>query len=230
MADIPLNRNLSNNPEAVRKRNNRVVLREKRRKESFVHEYVRNKYPDIYAEANSTYQTFVEKYPEKPDFTKVYYFRKWQEKNKPTDQQLCIPTGQQLYIPHLPVLSRGLLNTTNDQEETLQEVQEETLQEVQEETLQEVQEETLQEVQEETLQEVQEETLQEGQQQSPQQNNDLFSGMSLDEMNIAAEEIVRALQSDRELMDIVENFDLPDSVWDNELSIPDYVMETDLEW
>ena len=214
MADIPLNRNLSNNPEAVRKRNNRVVLREKRRKESFVHEYVRTKYPDIYAEANSTYQTFVEKYPEKPDFTKVYYFRKWQEKNKPTDQQLCIPTGQQLYIPHLPVLSRGLLNTTNDQEETLQEVQEETLQEVQEET----------------LQEVQEETLQEGQQQSPQQNNDLFSGMSLDEMNIAAEEIVRALQSDQELMDIVENFDLPDSVWENELSIPDYVMETDLEW
>ena len=198
MADIPLNRNLSNNPEAVRKRNNRVALREKRRKESFVHEYVRTKYPDIYTEANSTYQTFVQKYPEKPDFTKVYYFRKWQEKNKPTDQQLSIPTGQQLYIPHLPVLSRDLLNTTNDQQETLQEVQEET--------------------------------LQEGQQQSPQQNNDLFSGMSLDEMNIAAEEIVRALQSDQDLMDIVENFDLPDSVWDNELSIPDYVMETDLEW
>ena len=62
------------------------------------------------------------------------------------------------------------------------------------------------------------------------QSNDIFSGMSLNEMDIAAEEIVRALQSDRELMDIVENFDFPDGVWNNDLAVPDYVLESDMEW
>ena len=54
--------------------------------------------------------------------------------------------------------------------------------------------------------------------------------MTLDEMSIAVEEIVKALQSDSEVMDIVKNFDLPDGVWDNELAIPDYVLEGDLDW
>ena len=49
-------------------------------------------------------------------------------------------------------------------------------------------------------------------------------------MSVAVEEIVKTLQSDRELMDIVESFDLPAGVWDNELSVPDYVLESDLDW
>ena len=49
-------------------------------------------------------------------------------------------------------------------------------------------------------------------------------------MSIAVDEMVKALQPDQELMDLVERFDLPDAVWDNELAIPDYVLETDLEW
>ena len=49
-------------------------------------------------------------------------------------------------------------------------------------------------------------------------------------MSVAVDEMVRALQADQELMDLVENFDLPDHVWNNELAVPDYVLESDLEW
>ena len=265
MATIPLSRNLSNNADAVRKRHNRVVQREKRRRTSFVHEYVRTKYPNVYTEANAMYQALTEKYPEKMDFTKLYYFKKWQ---KSIDL-----TRHQLYIPHLPVLCKDLFNPTKDQqedqdqqppyqEEPQQEdqqqqppYQEEPQQEdqqqppYQEEPQQEdqqqppYQEEPQQEdqqqppYQEEPQQEdqdqqppYQEEPQQEDQQQPPQQSDNLFSGMSINEMNIAVDDMIKALQSDRELMDIVEGFDLPDAVWDNELSIPDYVLESDLEW
>ena len=198
-----------------------------------------------------TYKTFVDRYPGRCDFTKTYYFKKWERQNRPPPRQ----QQPQLYVPYLPILTD--LHETNErleiveegqqrQEETLQPpAQEETPQSPsQEETPQSPsqeetpqppsQEETPQSPsQEETPQPPsQEETLQPPSQEEtlqPQSNN-LFSGMSLDEMDIAAQEIVRALQSDQELMDIVENFDLPDSVWDNELAIPDYVLEGDLEW
>ena len=62
------------------------------------------------------------------------------------------------------------------------------------------------------------------------ESEQLITGMTLSEMNLAVEEIVNALQSDRELMDIVEGFDLPDGVWNNELAVPDYILETDLQW
>ena len=53
--------------------------------------------------------------------------------------------------------------------------------------------------------------------------------MTLDEMAIAAEEIINALQSDRNFMDIVEGFDFPEATW-NDLIISDYVLETDADW
>ena len=57
-----------------------------------------------------------------------------------------------------------------------------------------------------------------------------ITGMSLDEMGLAVDEIMKILQSDRDLMDIVENLDLPEALWQNELAIPDYVLETDYDW
>ena len=54
--------------------------------------------------------------------------------------------------------------------------------------------------------------------------------MTLDEMAIAAEEIINALQSDRNFMDIVEGFDFPEATWNNDLIISDYVLETDADW
>ena len=233
MEGIPLQRNLSDNPEAIRKRNNRAALREKRREDAFVNKYIQTKHPTIYTEVISVYKSFIDKYPGRADFTKTYYFRKWEEQNKPTVSQ-----QPQLYVPYLPILS-DLCSTTNERVEIIEEgqqpqQQEETVDQTaqQEETVDQTSQEEETVVQ--TIQ--QEENIQEPPQTAPQEetlqpeSNNLFSGMSLDEMNIAAEEIVRAIQSDRDLMDIVENFDLPDSVWNNELTIPDYDLEGDLEW
>ena len=224
-------RELSQTAGAVQKRRQRVVLREKKRRSFFIHDYIRTKYPDLFTEANELYQQLAEKYPDKADFTKTYYFKKWQKK---IDQ-----TRQQLFIPLLPILTPH-----QDLCPEQQTVQEQTVQEqaVQEQTVQEqtVQEQTVQEqtVQEQAVQEqaVQEQTVQEQAIQEPGHHLEVIqtdvqsTGMTLNEMSLAVEDLITALRSDQDLMDLVEGFDLPDSVWDNELAIPDYVLESELEW
>ena len=212
MEGIQLQRTLSDDPEAVRKRKNRADLREKRRQDAFANKYIQIKHPNIYAKIKTTYKAFINKYPQSCDITKTYYFRKWE---KQVRQQQA-----QLYVPHLPILT-DLHEATNARLE----IAEEGLQCQEQIPQSPAQEETPQPPsQEETPQPpTHEETLH-------PQNNNLFSGMSLDDMEIAAQEIVRALESDQDLMDMVENFDPPDSVWCNELTIPDCVLEGDLEW
>ena len=216
---IQLSRELSTNKEAVRKRQQRLVQKEKRRRANFVHEYVRTKYPSIYNEANHMYQTLMDKYPQKFDFTKLYYFKKWQ---KEIDQ-----SRTQLYVPHLPILfpPKDLcINLAEKQEEPDQHQSPQQEQEEPDKHQSEQQEEQQSPQQEQQSPQQEQEELQTGVQ------GDLCSGMSIDEMSIAVEDLVKSLQSDRELMDIVEGFDLPDGVWDNELAIPDYALESDLEW
>ena len=223
MEDSPLQQFLSDNPEAKRKKENRVALREKRREDAFVNKYLQIKHPAIYTEANNTYKSFAEKYPGRADLTKTYFFKKWEEQIKQTGTQ----KQHQLYVPFLPILS-NLSNVTNERVEIVEEGQQS-----QEETVaQEAPQTPPQEAPQTPPQEAPQTPPQEAPQTPPQEpeSNDNFSGMSLNDMDIAAEEIIRALQSDRELMDIVENFDLPQGVWDNELALPDYVLEGDLEW
>ena len=231
MEDNPLQRYLTDNPEARRKRENRTTLREKRREDAFVNKYIQIKHPSIYTEANNMYKSFAEKYPGRADLTKTYFFKKWegQIKSAGTQQQ------PQLYVPFLPILS-DLSNATNPRVEIVdegQQSQEETVvQEAPQTPPQEAPQTPPQEAPQTPPQEAPQTPPQEAPQTPPQEpeSNDNFSGMSLNDMNIAAEEIISAIQSDRELMDIVENFDLPQSVWDNELALPDYVLEGDLEW
>ena len=259
MEVIQTRRVLSNSSNAVRKRTNREYSREKRRREAFVNGYIETKYPNLYVEAITTYQTFKERYPDKYDITKTYYYRKWERETKksfsstgvlpsnpaptvasttststPMTSSTSTDQGYNLYVPYLPVLS-NVNEIIREEVETIQEGQQTETQQPQE-RVQQVLDET-QELLDETEQFLAEisqseenETQQPREETVQTQNNDLFAGMSLQEMDIAAQEIVRAIQSDRELMDIVENFDLPDSVWNNELSIPDYVLEGDLEW
>ena len=235
MEGIQMQRIVSDDPEAVRKRKSRMELREKRRQETFVSKCLQIKHPNIYAKIKESYKEWAEKFPDKYDITKTYYFKKWEKQTRQQQQQQTT-----LYVPHLPILS-NLHEVTNARMEIIEEgqQQEQTPQSpIQEETPQPPgQEETPQPSQEETPQPPgQEETPQPSQEETPQspilhpQDNNSFFGMSLNDMEIAAQEIVSLLESDRELMDIVENFDLPAGVWDAELSIPDYVLEGDLEW
>ena len=300
MENVQTSRVLSDDPEAVRKRVNRECLREKRRQESFVKSYIETKYPNVYAEAIAVYNTFKERYPDKHDITKTYYFRKWEKETKkiiasayvvpvfptftahpslpatstasvpPVLPPVASPTVSSpptsssstetvsstsaekeytLYMPHLPILTS--INDISDKEVAVETIQEgeqtrrspENVQQILNET-QEILEQTEQflaeiarneenqtkQSREEVVQPQQAEEIAQDQSREETQSNDIFSGMSLNEMDIAAEEIVRALQSDRELMDIVENFDFPDGVWNNDLTVPDYVLESDMEW
>ena len=233
---------LNNASEKTRKRNNKNLLKEKRREDKFVSRYIQIKYPDIHNEAISSYKSLVDKYPGRADIIKTYFFKKWESKNQRKEPQM--------YVPYLPIL-RELPETTRaeiveegqqqeeigeegqQQEEIVEEGQQQ--EEIGEEGQQ--QEEIVEEgqQQEEIVEEgqQQEEIVEEGQQQeSPQTppQEDFCSTMTIDQMSIAVEEIVKTLQSDREVMDIVESFDLPPGVWDDELSIPDYILEDNLEW
>ena len=213
---------LNNASEKTRKRNNKNLLKEKRREDKFVSRYIQIKYPDIHNEAISSYKSLVDKYPGRADITKTCFFKKWESKNQRKEPQM--------YVPYLPIL-RELPGTTRaeivEEGQQQEEIDEEGQQ--QEEIVEEGQQQ--EEIDEEGQQ--QEEIVEEGQQQeSPQTppQQDFCSTMTIDQMSIAVEEIVKTLQSDREVMDIVESFDLPPGVWDDELSIPDYILEDDLEW
>ena len=223
MASIKhITRELSQNPQAVQKRNYRTLQREKRRRSFFIHDYVRTKHPDIFNQANEMYQYFMDKYPTRADFTKLYYLKKWQKK---MDE-----SRSHLFLPHLPILTSpdALQRAATSHQQSLSE-QEPGEQSPSEQQRGEQQPGEQTPSEQEPLLEERIEVIQSDVQNTQEANHE-FTGMSLDEMSLAVEEIVKALQSDRELMDIVEGFDLPDSVWQNELSIPDYVLETELEW
>ena len=193
---------LNNASEKTRKRNNnKNLLKEKRREDKFVSRYIQIKYPDIHNEAISSYKSLVDKYPGRADITKTYFFKKWESKNQRKEPQM--------YVPYLPIL-RELPETTRveivEEGQQQEEIGEEGQQ--QEEIGEEGQQQ--EEIGEEGQQ--QEEIGEEGQQQeSPQTppQEDFCSTMTIDQMSIAVEEIVKTLQSDREVMDIVESFDLP---------------------
>ena len=208
--------NLSESPEAKRKRENRISLRERKRKHTFVSKYLEISHPTIYDEILDKYKSLAEKYPGIADLTKTYLYKKW-------ETQVKNVVRQQLYVPHLPILV-NLSNVTSERVEVI----EESPQTPPQEPPQTPPQEPPQEPPQIPPQEPPQEPPQIPPQEAERYEN--YSGMSLDQMEIAAEEIVRALQSDRELMDIVEGFDLPQSVWDNELSIPDYVLDDELEW
>ena len=233
---------LNNASEKTRKRNNKNLLKEKRREDKFVSRYIQIKYPDIHNEAISSYKSLVDKYPGRADITKTYFFKKWESKNQRKEPQMYVP-----YLPilrELPETTRAEIVEEGQQQEEIgeegqqqEEIGEEGRQQEeigeegqqQEEIVEEGQQQ--EEIGEEGQQ--QEEIVEEGQQQeSPQTapQEDFCSTMTIDQMSIAVEEIVKTLQSDREVMDIVESFDLPPGVWDDELSIPDYILEDDLEW
>ena len=233
---------LNNASEKTRKRNNKNLLKEKRREDKFVSRYIQIKYPDIHNEAISSYKSFVDKYPGRADITKTYFFKKWESKNQRKEPQMYVP-----YLPilrELPETTRAEIVEEGQQQEEIgeegqqqEEIGEEGQQQEeigeegqqQEEIVEEGQQQ--EEIGEEGQQ--QEKIVEEGQQQeSPQTppQEDFCSTMTIDQMSIAVEEIVKTLQSDREVMDIVESFDLPPGVWDDELSIPDYILEDDLEW
>ena len=238
METIPKISKLSNNSEAVRKRINRKNLKEKRRVDSFVSKYIQIKHPDIYAQIRDTYKTFVDRYPSRCDFTKTYFLKKWEKQ--------CNMQPSKLYMPHLPILTKVNQAAEPPREEILSEStsetppREEILTESTSETppREEILSESTSETppREEILSEStsktppREEILSESTSETSPPGENLCLGMSLNDMTIAAEEIIRSIQSDRELMDIVENFDLPPGVWDNELVLPDYVLEADMDW
>ena len=145
-------KHLCNSSEAIRKRKNRVVLKEKRREDTFVNRYVQIKYPDIYTEIIAVYKSLADNYPGRADLTKTYFFKKWQEEINQTVTQQQQPqpsTGSQeqqpqsstvtqqqqpqispskqqqsqLYVPYLPILERVEIMEEGQQN------QEETVQE-----------------------------------------------------------------------------------------------------
>ena len=206
---------------AIEKRNYRVVQREKRRRSFFVHDYIRIKYPQIFNEANGLYLELADKYPGKPDLTKCYYFKKWKkEMTKPIN----------IMIPHLPILTPSELLQRTVQTPEVQPSQSPEVQPPQSPEVQPPQSPEVQPPQSPEVQPPQTPEVQQTIEVQSTEPNGLITGMTLNEMTLMVDGLVNSLQSDRELMDIIEEYDLPDSVWDNQLAIPDYVLEPDLNW
>ena len=71
---------LSQSRRAINERRRRVNQRKKRRRCVFVHDYIRTKYAEIYNETNRFYQNLCDKHPEKADLTRSKEYREWKRK------------------------------------------------------------------------------------------------------------------------------------------------------
>ena len=211
MPEINL-KNLDNTAKARKRRALYKERKERKREAYFVSDYVQLKHPQIYQEIKESYKQFVQRYPSRSDFTKTYFFKKWQK-------QLNMEKSK-LYLPHLPILtSKRQLSTKEKTTSSSPQPSQPSPQQPQP-----------------SPQQPQPSPQQP--QPSPQQPQPLpqsqidppFLVMSLEDMEIAAEEITRSLQSDRDLMDIVENFEFPEPTWNPDYNIPDYTLETDQDW
>ena len=187
--------------QAIRKWEYRQVERERKRERTFISAYLEIKYPDTYKEIKGAYKEAVDRYPGSADITKTYHFRKW------SNQILGNRRG--LMTPQLPILTPlATLQPSPETQPSESEPPPET-------------------------QPSESEPPPEIQDQPPvptETRSNVVSGLTLQEMEITASEVVKALQNDRELMDLIESFDIPDGVWNNELAVPDYVLQSDLEW
>ena len=229
-------------PEAVKKREYRRIEKE-RRETTFVHAYVQVKHPKIYEEAKEVYATIVNKYPGKPDLTKTYYFRKW--RNEIMNKKKALMTPQLPILMPLPMLQQyqtsgheagsDVVNPTVEKQSQPPAVEMQFNQHVVlnpgDDGYPTAVQQTIEIQTSDSTQpaRTQNDNLDVHQTVETRSDN-LVSGLTLEEMALSVEEMVKALQSDTELMDLVESFDLPNSVWDNELAVPDYALESDLEW
>ena len=227
-------RNMS--AQAIRKREYRQVERERKRERTFISAYLEIKYPDTYKEIKGAYKEAVDRYPGSTDITKTYHFRKW------SNQILGNRRG--LMTPQLPILT-PLATLQQQQHQSPPPVPEphqspppvpEPQRVIETQPSESKPSPETQPSESEPPPETQpseSEPPPEIQDQPPvptETRSNVVSGLTLQEMEITASEVVKALQSDRELMDLIESFDLPDGVWDNELAVPDYVLQSDLEW
>ena len=199
-------RNMSN--EAIRKRQYRKVEKEKKRERTFMAKYLEIKYPATYNEIKDAYKEAVDRYPNKTDITKTYLFKKW------ADQILGNRRG--LMTPQLPILEP--LESLQSQQQPPVPGSSSPVPE------------PSHEIEIRTSDPIPPSEIQEQPPVPTETGSNVISGLTLQEMEICTSELCNALQNDRELMDLVESFDLPDGVWENELAVPDYVLESDLDW
>ena len=225
---------LDDTAKARRRRALYKERKERKREAYFVREYVQLKHPQIYQEIKESYKQFVERYPSRSDFTKTYFFRKWQK-------QLGKEKSN-LYLPHLPILTSKRQLTTKEKTTSSSPQQPQSSPQQPQSSPQQPQSSPQQpqsspqqpqsspQQPQSTPQQPQSSSQQP--QSSPQhpQPSPQIIPMSLGDMEIAAEEIIRSLQSDRDLMDIIENFEFPEPLWNTDYEIPDYTLETELEW
>ena len=72
---------MAHREKVVKKREMRIKQRAREREEIFICDYVKQKYPDIHAEAAQTYQLLIKKYPDKADLRKTSEHKTWKNMN-----------------------------------------------------------------------------------------------------------------------------------------------------
>ena len=233
---------IDNSAKGIRRRQLYKALKERKREDSFVNKYIQLKYPEIYDEIKVSYNLFAQKYPSRSDFTKTYFFKKWQK-------QINMEKSK-LYVPCLPILTNK--NQLEKKRETTTPQPSPQPSQPSPQPSQPSPQPSQSSSQSSQPSPQPSQPSPQPSQPSPQpsqpspqpsqpssqpsqpppqtQIDPPFVGMSLGDMEIAAEEIIRSLQSDRDLMDIIENFEFPEPTWNPDFNVTDYVLETDQDW
>ena len=93
---------MSGTDRVAKKRERRIIQRSREREEMFVSDYVKQKYPDIHAEAVQVYELLAKKYPDKADVRKTIEHKAW----KITSATILHPAFDTQQAPTIPILAQ----------------------------------------------------------------------------------------------------------------------------
>ena len=93
---------MSGTDRVAKKRERRIIQRSREREEMFVSDYVKQKYPDIHAEAAQVYELLAKKYPDKADVRKTIEHKAW----KITSATILHPAFDTQQAPTIPILAQ----------------------------------------------------------------------------------------------------------------------------
>ena len=106
---------LSQTKKAINERRRRANEREKRRHNTFIHDYMCTKHKEIYRECNAFYQALRNQYPTKLNLVKTYAYKKWKDQVSKGETEMPEPATETGQIQDETPMSESVSESTTSE-------------------------------------------------------------------------------------------------------------------
>ena len=106
---------LSQTKKAINERRRRANEREKRRHNTFIHDYMRTKHKEIYRECDTFYQALRNQYPAKLNLVKTYAYKKWKDQVSKGETEMSEPATETGQIQDETQMSESVSESTTSE-------------------------------------------------------------------------------------------------------------------